>query len=254
MTVFQDRLPNDYASLVRRIEALERQLQQAQAARRLEASTIGRGGITVQGGAIVLQDASGNEIARMGIRDDLNPGPDGPQPGFILRRSDGSIAFALDDPDGGTSELVQILKMQDATGHIIFSEDSLSGWGMASPTFAPTLYPSGEDTSKWPAVTTTTFTTMWLASIPMWNPKLEVGVYSLIQGAGNTGEIRLLINSQPQGSVASLSGSNTTTWSVLLPSVGITPGTVAAVEIQARMVAGAGPLNCTPVWFYGSGT
>ena len=252
MTVFQERLPNDYASLVRRIEALERDLQQARAARRLEAATIGRGGVTVKGGAIVLQDASGNEIARMGIREDLSPGPGGvPQPGFILRRSDGSVAFTLDDPDGG-SPLFQILKMQDASGNIIFSEDAASKWGLATPTFNIPLHMFGPDVNAWPGTTGTNFFTAWGNTAAVWNPMLDVSAVAIMTaGSGSTGQVRLSVNGVAQDAFATNTGSQTNaSWTVDLTTIsGVTPGSSVSIAIETcRTGATAGKCVAVPVY------
>lgn len=51
--------------LLRRISNLERQITDLQTARRLEAASIGRGGLTVKGGAIVIEDADGEEKMRL---------------------------------------------------------------------------------------------------------------------------------------------------------------------------------------------
>lgn len=90
---FQQQLPPGPDGLIRRLESLEREVQQLRAARRLESSTIGDGGITITGGAVRVIDSAGTEIARLGARDDIAPAPDeSPQSGFVLRRNDGSVA------------------------------------------------------------------------------------------------------------------------------------------------------------------
>lgn len=57
-------MPQDTPSDVGRMFAdLQRQINELRAARTAEATTIGAGGITVQGGAITVRDASGNALA-----------------------------------------------------------------------------------------------------------------------------------------------------------------------------------------------
>lgn len=257
MTVYQDRLPNDMASLVRRIEALERQLQQAQAARRLEAATIGRGGIVIKGGAIVLQDSDGNEIGRMGIREDLGPEPDGdPQPGFILRRNDGSIAFTLDDPDPNTGGYIQRLKIQDATDHVIFSEDAVSGWGMSDPNFNAQMVPVG-DTSKWASLSTAGPSFMWTGIYAAYNPILEVSVYAAA-AASTVGTVRVLLDGVAGGSTATLPAGTTTqqNWEINVPELfpTYTPGQYIQVAIEVARTSGTGSISTIPLWVIGRGS
>lgn len=256
MTVFEQRLPNDMASLIRRIEALERDLQQARAARRLEAATIGRGGITVKGGAIVLQDSSGHEIARMGIREDLLPGPDGPQPGFILRRSDGSVAFTLDDPNGG-SPLQQMLKMHDAQGHVIFEENYVDGWGLMKPTLPVNIQPFG-DFSQWPWNNSASFVPVWTCQVPVWNPVLEIGGAAIMAtgAAGSTGQLRLTLNGAQQGSTFSTNTSAQTnfTWTADLTAIsGLAPGDAISLSVEALANGAAGHCAASVTWCYTHG-
>ena len=259
MTAFQERLPNDFASLVRRIESLEREVQQARAARRLEAATIGRGGITVQGGAIILKDSSGNEIARMGAREDLLPEPDGDtQPGFILRRNDGSIAFTLDDPNPNEGGYRQLLKMQDQNGHIIFSEDYTSGWGISTPTFAIPLY-NQLDPDVWPGSTSTTYTGLYMGLAPAWNPVIQVGARGITAVSGVTGSMRLTVNSIPVGDEVPLNFTDYTdhNWTIVVPDLqeGFAPGASAFISIEVkRTSATVGKVQATATWVYGQGS
>lgn len=255
MTQFQERLPNDSASLIRRIEALERQVQQAQAARRLEAATIGRGGITIQGGAVILKDTAGHEIARMGIRDDLPDQPDGqPQPGFILRRNDGSVAFTLDDPNPAVAGYRQLLKMQDAQGHIIFSEDYLSGWGLASPTFSIPVSPLTSDFWPGAAPAAGVWQGVLLAYAPAWNPTLEVGITCTTSTSGTTGTCRLLVNGTIFGSPSAVATFTTyvdTNWTVDLRDYVASPGDIVQITVEVSRAAGTGKVQANPTWVYG---
>ncbi|GAA0627382.1 hypothetical protein HPO96_37015 [Kribbella sandramycini] len=260
MTKFDQRLPAGDDGVMRRLQDLEREVRELRAARRLEASTIGRGGITIKGGAIILQDTDGREIARMGIREDIPPEPDGdPQPGFILRRNDGSLAFALDDPNPSEAGYRQLLKMQDAQGNVIFSEDYISGWGLATPTHSYPLY-SVQDAATWPATVNGSFETLWLNYIPLWNPILEVGA-SGFAPASHTGEFRLVINGTQYGAAKSIAGGgggafDNATWTVAVPSLpGIAPGSVVPISLEARRTVGSSSgFKVMPTWVYGAGS
>jgi hypothetical protein len=56
MSKFQRTMPADGTALLRRVEGLERELRAIRSARRLEAATIGSGGLTVKGGAVDVRD------------------------------------------------------------------------------------------------------------------------------------------------------------------------------------------------------
>ena len=55
-------MPPDDSWVGRRLDDLQRQLNELRAARTLEAATIGKGGLTIAGGSLVVEDASGNVI------------------------------------------------------------------------------------------------------------------------------------------------------------------------------------------------
>jgi hypothetical protein len=255
MTKFEQRLPAGENGIMQRLQDLEREVQQMRAARRLEASTIGKGGITIKGGAIILQDALGREIGRMGAREDIPHAPDGStQPGFILRRNDGSLAFALDDPDPNDGSYRQLLKMQDAQGNIIFSEDTISGWGLATPTLGIPMFPSF-NSAVWPSVSGA-YGGTWLNYAPMWNPILEVGIQA--ETTATTGGARLILNGTPYGSALALTlagGRLSQNWTVDLPSLGgYTPGGVVQIVIECAVLSGTGVTRCCPSWIYGRGS
>lgn len=202
MSKFYDQTPNGDDALVRRLAALESEVRELRAGRRLEASTIGRGGITIQGGAIILLDVDGHEIGRMGVRDDLPFDMNGkPQSGFILRRNDGSIAFTLDDPNGGDggTALAQFLKLQDATGNIIFSDDINSKFGLANPVLSYTFTPDGTNPQTWITMATgVAMVTYYTCPMAIFHPRISVTAYG--QSAGGSGvTLRLLANGVSQG-------------------------------------------------------
>jgi hypothetical protein len=259
MTTFQQRLPNDFDSLVRRIEALERELQETRAARRLEAATIGRGGITIKGGAIILEDNQGREIGRMGIREDLLPQPDGQrQPGFILRRNDGSVAFTLDDPNPNAGGYRQLIKMQDSHGTIIFEEDAVTGWGLAAPTWSVPLFPFDQDyMTKWPATTTTSDWVLFNAAVPIYNPRLFVSVMATLT-SGISGEMWVTVNGQTLGTSKTVASGSMAQleWEMNLNDIsGMGSGAIVSLQIHARAGTAANPgrLVATPIWCYTDG-
>lgn len=52
--------------IARRLDAIEAQLTQLRTARRLEAASIGRGGLRVKGGRLTVQDTAGDDMLRAG--------------------------------------------------------------------------------------------------------------------------------------------------------------------------------------------
>lgn len=199
MTKFQDRTPPGENGVMERLQALEREVQELRAARRLEASTIGKGGITVKGGAIILQRPDGTEIARLGARSDLLPEPGGqPQSGFILRRNDGSIAFTVDDPDP-TDGYKQILKISDASGNNILAEDANSGFGLGAPFISAGVF-YNSDVSTMPGSNSTSLFQVMTGVIPVSHPRAYVSIGAYVPGtAGLTGTIQLKANGVSQG-------------------------------------------------------
>lgn len=262
MTKFEQRIPAGNDGIIRRLQDLEREVQQLRAGRRLEASTIGKGGITIKGGAIILQDEDGREIGRMGAREDIPHAPDGStQPGFILRRNDGSLAFALDDPNPNDGSYRQLLKMQDAQGNIIFSEDTISGWGLATPTHSLPLYPNFDNT-VWPGVTTLTgvWSGLWLNYLPLWNPIMEIGIDTWADTASTGGKVRLIINGTQFGSdiVTPANGFSHQNFTINVPTLSgglIRPGQNIQILIEGTTTANnVGRVKACPSWVYGSGS
>lgn len=97
-----DQVPPGVDWISRRLTDLERQMRELQAGRRLEAATIGAGGLTVKGGSIRVLDGGGTEVMRIGAL------PDGRH---------GLIAA---DAAGGSVELAQdAVRVRDTAGRAI---------------------------------------------------------------------------------------------------------------------------------------
>lgn len=239
MTKFSDRLPPNMETIMRELEALRGEVREMRAARRLEAATIGGGGITIQGGAIVLKDADGNEIGRLGVREDLLPGPGGkPQSGFILRRSDGSVAFTVDDPDGGATGLKQFVAMSDPKGHVIMSNDANSGFGLAAPNVTggvfystnPETMPGHNGTGLWQVMT---------AEVPVYHPRYNVSVGVSCPSSGS-GSVDLRVNGASQG-VKAVPTNSFASYGWTLDAEALSGGNIGAVlnlEILVSRTAG----------------
>lgn len=145
-----DQRPPGQDWLVRRVTDLERQVRELQAGRRLEAATIGAGGMTITGGGrVTIRDGGGVEILdggdlstqggslrlkRQDGTEQVHIGPifyGGEEAGigWIFRRFNGSQVFTLE----GTNPDNQFIAVRDEAGNIIFSDDATAGQGLATP-------------------------------------------------------------------------------------------------------------------------
>jgi hypothetical protein len=70
VTVISDQAPPGPDYLLRKIADLERQVRELASARRLEAATIGAGGLTIAGGAIRILDDTGTLVVQAGLLPD----------------------------------------------------------------------------------------------------------------------------------------------------------------------------------------
>lgn len=246
MGKFNDRLPVDADSLIRRLEQLERDVREMRAARRLEAATIGQGGVTIKGGRLVVLDHDGNELASLGRIDYLPTGPDGePQAGLSLFRNDGSLAMQLADPLPQTDGYKQILRLFDAGERDILAEDATSGWGLAAPTMSHTLYPARY--TNWPSSTSATFEELFVGNITGWNPYVHVVISHTSSLSGTTGEVRLKINGTSITPVAAVTFViQTQIWTIQAPPRVADPADWLTITVEARRTAGTGGIHVGP--------
>lgn len=215
-------------------------------------ASLGAGGrFTIKGGALVVEAADGSTSAYFG---GIYPAmPDGTvQPGFILRREDGSLAAALYDPTPDPASpdgFKQFFAIYDRGGRIVFSDDTSSGQGIARPYvgggFARARY------ADWGVSTTSAaFETLFEQRIWKQHPRLEVGIRASTTDAATTGETRVLVNGVQLGAVsaeefvmnyrffgpAAIAGDHMQTLDVL---------------VQGRVTGGAGALRVEPRYWMG---
>lgn len=211
----------------------------------LRNASITDGGITVRNGYVRVRSAEGVTTAYMG---GVTPAlPDGTyQPGLIFRREDGSLAMALYDPDpdpDGPGDYKQFLATYDRGQNVILSDDTYSGQGLARPYLPNTFY--RDRYADWVTTTSTTFETLFSAWVYKQHPRLVVQAWASNDTAGATGEVRVLVDGQPWGSVAS------TDFGVATKDFGAAPVAGAhmeslRVEIQARVASGGGGVRVEP--------
>ena len=178
--------------IMRMIADLQRDMRELRAARRLPTSTI-----DASQGALRIVDG-GVEILRIGELD-------GRYRGTVIRRRTGQTAFtswspAADDPG--------FVGLYDLHGSGIFTDDAVSGHGMATPWLS---HPVGmsyntETSALWPGTSSASWTSLWQATIPLTHPRLRVLALYADSAAGVAGQGRLTIGGVQVGDAVTLSG------------------------------------------------
>lgn len=232
-----DQLPPDQNYLMRRLDTLERRIRELEAARSSEQTTVGRGGMVIQGGSITLKQNSGVTSAYLGHL--VLPGGT-PSAGIILYRHNGSEYFVLaGDPSA------QFFAFRDEALNIVISDDAASGQGLATPYIPVNAFPtrllltagSGESTVSG------TFGPLWTIQAHKQHPRLRVGMYITTSDTTTTAEIRMRdanTGAILDGPDAIGAGNNLY---LLYELIGVVDGAHLAgikIEIDARRTAGAG--------------
>lgn len=228
-----DQRPPGDDWLVRRVTDLERQVRELQAGRRLEAATIGRGGLRVrQGGEIVMEDDTGKVIIQLG----KVQFPDGSEePGLAAFRTladGGAVAMSL---FGG------IWAAWDRQGNIVLSTDEASGQGIARP-WLPVTW-AGSDYTQWPGTTNATFAAVCETAVPRQQPQLFVRIRHTTDAPGTTGEVRLMCNGVQLGSTASVGFLISTMDIGPLPLPAGEFSETLGLSVDARRTAGTGAVR-----------
>ncbi|MEU5872495.1 hypothetical protein AB0A73_13185 [Glycomyces sp. NPDC047369] len=249
--IISDQRPGGADWISRRLTDLERQVRELQAGRRLEAATIGAGGLTVKGtGGITVEgggdlNVKGGEL-RVGDEDGqtqvyVGPLTYGGVPagtGWTFRRFNGQPVFTLE----GSDPEHQFLAVRDAQGNIVFGDDTVSGQGLARP-WLPVPW-SGADYTQWPGTTSASFTSVLETTIPRQQPKLYVRIRHTADASGTTGELRLMFGGTQLG--ATVSVGFTVSYAEL--TVDLPPGTFGEtmnLAVEGRRTAGTGAVRAT---------
>ncbi len=169
------------------IAELKRQVAELTSGRRLEAATIGAGGITIQaGGKVLVCDDVGNAMIWLG---QVPFGEEGTKPGLVaFRAGGGPPAMSLFDG---------IFAAWDRAGNIVMSTDEASGQGIARP-WLPVTW-AGSDYTKWPGTTSGAFAVVVETAIPRQQPRIFVRVRHSTDVSGTTGELRLMCDGTQLG-------------------------------------------------------
>lgn len=210
----------------------------------LRNASISDGGLTIKGGFLRLR-APGAVADTFFVGGSTPNLPDGsPQPVMQLRRNDGTVALEMYDPipsDG----YAQFLAWRDRIGNIVFSDDTDSGRGLARPWLPIPLYPGLGVTSLPASTTSGSFTALWIARTAKQQPRLAVGFLASAP-AGTTAEVRVTVGSTQIGPTITVTGGSLGDTTIQ----GLVDGAHMAemrVNLEARLVSGAGPVTVYPV-------
>lgn len=242
-------------ALARQKRNAERRVQEQAAAKRLEASSIGEGGLTVKGGEIRIDggswrmlDVDGSELGYVGP---LFHDGEETQRGLIFSRSDGTRAFVVYGGEGGT----QFVAMLDRQGNIIVSDDTFTGQGLANP-WLPLGHPyplRQADPIVWTTPAEATFGALWNIPHLKQHPKIWVKCY-VTSDADTTGEVRLWdgFNNVQYGATVPLAAFDAKYVDFGGPFE--FPGFYqqeSLLQVQARVTGGAGRIGTQVYFAYG---
>lgn len=205
----------------------------------LRNASISGGGLTIRGGFLRLMFG---DVPLLHVGPVLPAAPDGtPQQGLLIRRSNGTLAMAMYDssPDDATAPN-QALTWWDRTNHIVMSDDTFSGQGIARPYVVGGF--GRHRFADWDVATTSaSFETLFTTHFYKQHPRLEVSLRASMDTAATTGEVRVMVDGVQLGATTAESFAITTRY-----FVGAVAGnhmTPLLVEIQGRVTSGTGALK-----------
>ncbi|MCX5601634.1 hypothetical protein OOK29_26130 [Streptomyces phaeochromogenes] len=205
-----DQVPDGPTSFARRLAAVEKQLRELRAARRLENASVGKGGVRViDGGRLAMDTPSQVRMIDIGKinQTDYNHGDGTPQQAVLFRREDGTLFMSCFSYPPFGSE-TQAWKFYDRGGNVVIAEDTNTGQGLARPYLDVPMGPSFDGGwDYWPRNGTTTMAGLWEGRFYKQLPKITVLVRTSMDTAGATGFIELAVNGVAQGSPTSVSFS-----------------------------------------------
>jgi hypothetical protein len=211
-------------------------------------TSLSEGDFTITGGTLKVLAADGGNSFWLGSI--LPALPDGTyQPGFILRREDGSLAAALFDPAPAADGYHQFFALYDRGGNIIVSDDTTSGQGLARPFVGSSFYRTrfADFTA---ASTAAAFETLFTSIMSKQHPNLEVGYRASMDTTATTGEVRVMVNGVQHGATTTEGFGVASRYTGSLPVAG-THMSNLVVEIQARRTSATGVLRVEPLYCMG---
>jgi len=235
----------DDSWLVRRIEDLERTVREMRAARTLESSSIGAGGLSVnaEGGISVLDQTTGSQVFYVGYAPMFDGSGRKQMVVYLFRGNDGSAAMTM--VDAGTSPghpFSQAMQWFDRSGKVVLADDTVGGQGIAVPYIPFGAFMSNSAPTD--TTTSATFTTLQ-TSIGYWmNPKVFIQLLVRASDGTTAGEVRVIDQS------SNVIGGVQTVTAGLFSYINIGPVAVPgnfkdslSLNIQARRTSGAGTIG-----------
>jgi hypothetical protein len=233
------------------IKGLEDRVSKLEKLTRAGATSIDNGALTIKKNGQVI--AAFGDLAQAGYPNYRRP--DGTsQMGVLLFRDNGEIAFSMwDDSPLAAPGYQQYWAWRDRSGRIVLSDDTDSGWGLATP-YLPSGVWLNNDTSHWPLTTSATFVTAWDTYYRVQHNKLYVN-FMLYCDAATTGEARLTIDGTQYGPTISTTGAGFAFFDQIL----VLPQSLHMVgypnfKIEYRRVSGTGNVKVSPRIMYGRQT
>lgn len=230
-----DQVPPSADWLGRELRQLRRDIEELRAERSLQSSTIGAGGLVIDGGTLVVRHVNGFEL--LAIRKNSFG-----HMVVVIKRDNGTTAFSIEEGFG------QYWSLRDTTGNIVVSDDVVSGDGLARPWVDIPFYriDSAPPTNSGIGVTQGgTFTGIYEAHTHRQHPYLEARMYVTCSADGVTvGEGRLKCDGTVIGTtvVTAAGGGKVEQQVIRLPSgsVGSVFGQQHQLNYELRRTAGAG--------------
>lgn len=240
--------PNTPQDLIDRIRKLERMVEDLSGRMNIRPAlnTIVGGSMTIKdGGTLLVEDVDGTDVFTIGR---VSPDVDGqPQQATVIRRMDGSLAFAV-----WTSATTgpQPVRIYDFNSNIIFADDTAqAGGGLAIP-WMPYNVAQPISRAGWGSTTSASYTAVLRTETPLVQPKMYVQV---VQGpaTGDTaaGQLKVMVGGvqMVEGAVGgNIDGVfDIPSWSY----AGVPQDTT--IEVQAKVTSGTGSLQVSMRSCYG---
>lgn len=190
MGIVSDAAQNP-GDVMTRLRNLERRLDELTTARGLEASSIGAGGLRINGGTLRIVNPDGVSVCFFGPLGTSG----GTSRGWAFRHDDDSVAFTLQGAEGN-----QFWALWDKQGHIVISSDADSGEGLARP-WIPLDTPHPNGLGHWPGTNSGSWSAIATSYPTIQHPRLDA-IISTHADDGTRGEVRVAIDGKQCGPVA----------------------------------------------------
>jgi hypothetical protein len=141
--------------------------------------------------------------------------------------------------------------LKDAQETLLIAPDETAGWGIATP-WIPLPPLQNSDTSKWPATTSSAWTTIAIGNAYIQHGKIRWNGFGFAP-TGVTGKFRLLVNGQQYGSVFTATGGFVAIAEDITLPAGSNWQAGWEIDLQAQVFAGTGTVSGVAYGIYGRG-